>query len=63
MSDKKYYDALIDDTKTYDKVVVDLEALIKNAPNARIRTVAELALYNINLSIEICKELKKHDNK
>lgn len=61
MEDKKYYDAILDDTGTFDKLIVHMENMIKNAPNARTRTQAERALYDVNLVLAICEELKKRN--
>lgn len=60
MDDKKYYDEFLNDTAAVDRVTVHLESMIKNAPNARIRTQAERALADLNLVLAICQELKKH---
>lgn len=61
MESRKYYNEILDDTSTIDKMVVHLENMIKQAPNARTRSLAEATLGNINLIIAICEELKKRD--
>lgn len=61
MESRKYYNEILDDTSTIDKMVVHLENMIKEAPNARTRSLAEATLGNINLIIAICEELKKRD--
>lgn len=61
MESRKYYNEILEDITTIDKMVVHLENMIKEAPNARTRSLAEATLGNINLIIAICEELKKRD--
>ncbi len=61
MESRKYYNEILDDTSTIDKMIVHLESMIKEAPNARTRSLAESTLSNVNLIIAICEELKKRN--
>lgn len=61
MESRKYYNEILDDTATIDKMIVHLENMISEAPNARTRSLAQSTLGNINLIIAICEELKKRD--
>ncbi len=59
MDNKTFYDTILEDVSTFDKIIFDLEKMSKEAPNARVRTVADVALANIRLSQEICKAFKE----
>lgn len=61
MEQKNFYDRIIEDKATYDKVVYDLEKMIQDAPNPRIRTQAELAKTYLIQVQQICEALKKHN--
>lgn len=61
MEDRKYYNEILDDTTTFDRMVVHLENLIKNAPNVKTHNLAKQTLSNVNLIIAICEELKKRN--
>lgn len=61
MAQQNFYDRIIDDKATYDKVVYDLEKMIQDAPNPRIRTQAELARTYLIQVQQICDALKKHN--
>ena len=61
MDGQKYYNEILNDTSTFDKLVVHMENMIKNAPNARIRTQAERTLQDVNLILAICEELNKRN--
>lgn len=58
MDSKSFYDRIIEDVATFDKIMFDLEKMSKEAPNARIRTVADTAIANLKFAQEICKALK-----
>lgn len=63
MESKTFYDVVLSDIDVFDKIIYDLQRMSNEAPNARIRTVADTAIANIRLSQEICKALKDADNK
>ncbi len=58
MDSKSFYDRIIEDVATFDKIMFDLEKMSNEAPNARIRTVADTAIANLKFAQEICKALK-----
>lgn len=62
MEDKSFYDRIIDDKGVFDKVVYDLDIMINNAPNPRVRTQAEFAKTYLVQVQAICDALKKHNN-
>lgn len=59
MESKKFYDVVLEDVMAFDKVLFDLEQMSANAPNARIRTVADTAILHIKLAQEISLALQK----
>lgn len=61
MDDKSFYNRILNDKGTYDKVIYDLDLMITNAPNPRIRTQAELAKTYLVQVQQICEALKKHN--
>lgn len=61
MDDKSFYNRILEDSSTYDKVLYDLDLMIVNAPNARIRTQAELAKTYLVQVQQICVALKNHN--
>lgn len=63
MDSKKFYDSILDDTDAFDKAIYELERMSNEAPNARIRTVADRAIYDLKLAIEICQALRVDANK
>lgn len=63
MESKKFYDSILDDKTPFDKVIMEMERMSAEAPNARIRTVADRAIYDLKLAIEICEALRKDANK
>lgn len=62
MDNENFYNRIINDKSTYDKVVYDLEKMIEHAPNPRIRTQAELAKTYLIQVQQICEALKKHND-
>lgn len=63
MSDKPYYHEINDDNKTYDKVMLDLERMAANAPNARTRTLAQTTMMYIRTIREGCKKIIDYEEK
>ncbi|AQW88840.1 hypothetical protein pEaSNUABM50_00311 [Erwinia phage pEa_SNUABM_50] len=64
MDSKKFYDMVLEDVMAFDKVLFDLEQMSNNAPNPRIRTVADVAILHVKLAREISQALKDaHDGK
>lgn len=62
MEDKTFYNRIIEDKATFDRVIFDLELMIQGAPNPRTRTQAELAKnYLVQVQL-ICDALKTHNN-
>lgn len=57
MESKTFYNMILDDVMAFDKVLYDLELMSKNAPNPRIRTVADVAIANVKLAREISQAL------
>lgn len=62
MEEQTFYNRIIENKGTYDKVIYDLELMIKNAPNPRVRTQAEFAKTYLLQVQAICDALKKHNN-
>lgn len=62
MDSKTFYDRILEDTGTFDKMMYDLEKMSKEAPNPRIRTVADRAIADLSLALEICKAMKAQEN-
>lgn len=62
MEEQTFYNRIIDNKGTYDKVIYDLELMIKNAPNPRVRTQAEFAKTYLLQVQAICEALQKHNN-
>lgn len=60
MSSPTFYNRIIDDKATFEKTIYDLELMIKEAPNARTRTQAELAKNYLVQVQQICDAMKKH---
>ncbi|SOK58590.1 hypothetical protein [Yersinia phage fHe-Yen9-04] len=58
MDSRKFYDMVIEDVMAFDKVLYDLEQMSSNAPNPRIRTVADVAILHVKLAREISQALK-----
>lgn len=58
---KPYYHEINDDNRTYDKVMMDLESMVKDAPNARTRTLAQQAMMYIRTIREGCKKIIEHE--
>lgn len=63
MDSKKFYDSILDDTASFDKVIYELERMSAESPNARIRTVADRGIYDLKLALEICQALRADANK
>lgn len=62
MEDNTFYNRIIGDKGLFDKVIYDLELMIKDAPNPRVRTQAEFAkTYLVQVQV-ICEALKKHND-
>lgn len=61
MDDKSFYNRILEDKGTYDKVMYDLDLMIANAPNPRVRTQGELAKTYLIQVQQICEALKKHN--
>lgn len=61
MESKTFYDRILEDVTTFDKIMYDLEKMSQEAPNARIRTVADTAIANLKLAQQICAALKEAD--
>lgn len=61
MQEDKFYDKIIEDINSFDKVIYDLEQMEKNAPNARIRTLAIMAKTNLQNVLEVSYRLKKDE--
>ena len=59
MDSKSFYDRILEDVSTFDKIMFDLEKMSQEAPNARIRTVADTAMVHLKLAQEICQALKQ----
>lgn len=62
MEEQTFYNRIIENKGTYDKVIYDLELMIKNAPNPRVRTQAEFAKTYLLQVQAICDALQKHNN-
>ncbi len=62
MDSKTFYDRILEDVATFDKIIFDLEKMSQEAPNARIRTVSDTAIANLKFAQEICKALKDADS-
>lgn len=63
MDSKKFYDSILDDTASFDKVIYEMERMSAEAPNPRIRTVADRAIYDLKLAMEICQALRAEEKK
>lgn len=63
MNSKSFYDSILDDRTAFDKVIFELERMSAEAPNPRIRTVADRAIYDLKLAVEICQALRDDANK
>ncbi|WEM33375.1 hypothetical protein EJP02_314 [Escherichia phage EJP2] len=62
MEGQTFYNRILEDKATFDRTIYDLELMIQDAPNPRIRTQAELAKnYLVQVQL-ICDALKKHNN-
>lgn len=61
MEGQTFYNRIIEDKSTFDKVIYDLELMMNSAPNPRTRTQAELAKNYIVQVQLICEALKKHN--
>lgn len=62
MDDKTFYNRIIDDKATFDRVIYDLELMVSGAPNPRIRTQAEFAKnYLVQVQL-ICDALKNQND-
>ncbi|EBS4516413.1 hypothetical protein DQT32_03150 [Salmonella enterica subsp. enterica serovar Braenderup] len=59
MDSKTFYDRILEDVSTFDKIMYDLEKMSQEAPNARIRTVADTAIANLKLAQQICAALQE----
>jgi hypothetical protein len=62
MDDKSFYTRILEDAVTFDRAIYDLEIMIQEAPNPRIRTQAELAKNYIVQVRLICEALEKQKN-
>lgn len=62
MDSQKFYERILADVSTFDKIIFDLEKMSQEAPNARIRTVSDTAIANLKFAQEICKALKDADS-
>lgn len=62
MTDKTFYDRIIEDKGVFDKVIYDLELMIKDSPNPRMRTQAEFAKTYLIQVQAICEAIKKHND-
>lgn len=61
MDSQKFYERILEDVATFDRIIFDLEKMSQEAPNARIRTVSDTAIANLKFAQEICKALKDAD--
>lgn len=57
MQHKPYYNSITDSKMDFDKVLLELEKMSKEAPNARIRTVADSATAQLKLVMDICQHI------
>lgn len=60
MSKESYYDRIVNDKTTYDKVIADLQLMEKDGANARLRTEAMKTRMAVQRVIEICEYIKKN---
>lgn len=60
MEEQTFYNRIIENKGIYDKVIYDLELMINNAPNPRVRTQAEFAKTYLVQVQAICEAIKNH---
>lgn len=63
MDSKSFYDRILEDVATFDKIIYDLEKMAQEAPYPRTRSVADATLTNLKFIQEICQALKDGENK
>ena len=59
MERKPYYDVILDDVTTFDKMVAHLESLKQNAPNGRTKALAETVNQHLDLVLKVLAEIKR----
>lgn len=63
MDSKPYYNSITENKAAFDKVRFELEKMSKEAPNARIRTVADTSLAQLKLVMDICQHVSDAEKK